>query len=51
MKMSLMEIVVRSSRILNVSIEENAAIEIAKRSRGTPRIANRLLKELGIIVW
>ncbi|MBS5822645.1 MAG: Holliday junction branch migration DNA helicase RuvB [Clostridium argentinense] len=42
----LKEIVVRSSSILNVSIEENAAIEIAKRSRGTPRIANRLLKRV-----
>ncbi|WP_291568098.1 MULTISPECIES: Holliday junction branch migration DNA helicase RuvB [unclassified Clostridium] len=42
----LKEIVVRSSNILNVSIEENAAIEIAKRSRGTPRIANRLLKRV-----
>lgn len=42
----LKEIVVRSSNILNVSIEESAAIEIAKRSRGTPRIANRLLKRV-----
>ncbi|MBL1212413.1 MAG: Holliday junction branch migration DNA helicase RuvB [Ignavibacteriae bacterium] len=37
-------IVIRSSRILGVEIEENAAFELAKRSRGTPRIANRLLK-------
>lgn len=42
----LKEIVVRSSNILNVPIEENAAIEIARRSRGTPRIANRLLKRV-----
>lgn len=40
----LQEIIVRSSRILKVEIEEPAAMEIARRSRGTPRIANRLLK-------
>jgi Holliday junction DNA helicase RuvB len=37
-------IVKRSAGILNVEIDENAAVEIAKRSRGTPRIANRLLR-------
>lgn len=37
-------IVQRSSSILNLNIEENASVEIAKRSRGTPRIANRLLR-------
>ncbi|MBS4036456.1 MAG: Holliday junction branch migration DNA helicase RuvB [Ignavibacterium sp.] len=37
-------IVQRSSSILNLSIDENASVEIAKRSRGTPRIANRLLR-------
>ena len=42
----LTTIVKRSSKILNISIEEDAAIEIAKRSRGTPRIANRLLKRV-----
>lgn len=42
----LKEIIVRSSRILNVSMEEDAAIEIGRRSRGTPRIANRLLKRV-----
>ncbi|MCT4605389.1 MAG: Holliday junction branch migration DNA helicase RuvB [Marinisporobacter sp.] len=42
----LMNIVIRSSRILGVEIQEKAAIEIAKRSRGTPRIANRLLKRV-----
>ena len=42
----LTKIVKRSSKILNVKIEEEAAIEIARRSRGTPRIANRLLKRV-----
>ena len=37
-------IVDRSSKILDIKIDENAAEEIAKRSRGTPRIANRLLR-------
>ena len=37
-------IVLRSARILNSPIEENAAYEIARRSRGTPRIANNLLR-------
>jgi Holliday junction DNA helicase RuvB len=40
----LKKIVKRSSQILCISIDENAAYEIAKRSRGTPRIANRLLR-------
>lgn len=40
----LSRIIKRSSALLNTKIEENAAIEIAKRSRGTPRIANRLLR-------
>jgi Holliday junction DNA helicase RuvB len=39
-------IVKRSSRILNIEINEKGASEIAKRSRGTPRIANRLLKRV-----
>lgn len=39
-------IVKRSSNILNVKIDEEAAYEIARRSRGTPRIANRLLKRV-----
>ncbi|MDY2986335.1 MAG: Holliday junction branch migration DNA helicase RuvB [Peptoniphilus sp.] len=43
---SLKEIIVRSARILNIGIDEEGAIEIAKRSRGTPRIANRLLKRV-----
>ena len=42
----LKTIVERSSGILNIKIDEEAAIEIAKRSRGTPRIANRLLKRV-----
>ncbi len=42
----LTTIVKRSSRILGIEIDEEAASEIAKRSRGTPRIANRLLKRV-----
>ena len=42
----LTSIVKRSSGILNVNIEENAAVEIASRSRGTPRIANALLRRV-----
>ena len=42
----LSTIVKRSSNILDIEIEEDAALEIAKRSRGTPRIANRLLKRV-----
>lgn len=42
----LSEIVKRTSRVLNVEIEDDAAFEIAKRSRKTPRIANRLLKRV-----
>lgn len=40
----LVQIVRRSSRILGIVIDESGAVEIAARSRGTPRIANRLLK-------
>jgi Holliday junction DNA helicase RuvB len=40
------EIVLRSSRILGVEIDTAAAAEIAKRSRGTPRVANRLLRRV-----
>lgn len=40
----LTSIIQRSSRILNTDIDEQAAIEIASRSRGTPRIANALLR-------
>ncbi len=40
------KIVKRSARVFNTPIEEEAALEIAKRSRGTPRIANRLFKRV-----
>jgi Holliday junction DNA helicase RuvB len=43
---ALARIVDRSSRILGIRIQEDAAREIASRSRGTPRIANRLLRRL-----
>ena len=43
---NLVKIVKRSAKILQVGIEEQAAEEIARRSRGTPRIANRLLKRV-----
>ncbi|MBP1674779.1 MAG: ATP-dependent helicase RuvB [Bacteroidetes bacterium] len=39
-------IVKRSAGILNIKIDEDAAVEIAKRSRGTPRIANALLRRI-----
>lgn len=39
-------IVKRSASILNVNLDENGAMEIARRSRGTPRIANRLLRRV-----
>lgn len=39
-------IVTRSAGILNVPIEEDGAVEIARRSRGTPRIANRMLRRV-----
>jgi Holliday junction DNA helicase RuvB len=42
----LTSIVERSARILNVEIEHEGATEIARRSRGTPRIANRLLRRV-----
>jgi Holliday junction DNA helicase RuvB len=41
---SIQKIILRSAKILNVGIDEDASYEIAKRSRGTPRIANRLLR-------
>ena len=40
----LREIVMRSAEVLGVDIDEEGALEIARRSRGTPRLANRLLK-------
>lgn len=42
----LARIVKRSARLLDIPIENNAAIEISRRSRGTPRIANALLKRV-----
>ena len=42
----LSKIVTRSAKILKISIKKNAAIEIASRSRGTPRIANALLRRI-----
>ena len=40
----LKEIIVRSADVLGVSLDDEGALEIARRSRGTPRLANRLLK-------
>lgn len=42
----LKEIIMRSASILNIELDEDGAVEIANRSRGTPRIANRLLKRV-----
>ena len=42
----LCKIVFRSSEILNIPIEADAALEIASRARGTPRVANRLLRRI-----
>lgn len=42
----LQEIVLRTSKVLDMKITDEAAMEIAKRSRGTPRIANRLFKRV-----
>ena len=42
----LRAIVLRSARLLNVEIEEGGAVEIARRSRGTPRISNNLLRRV-----
>ncbi len=42
----LKEIVIRSAGILNIGLDQEGAYEIARRSRGTPRIANRLLKRV-----
>ena len=42
----LKEIIIRSAQILGIDIDEEGALEIASRSRGTPRIANRLLRRV-----
>ncbi len=56
----LQNIIVRSASILEIEIDAEGALEIARRSRGTPRIANRLLKRVrdyaqvkadGVITW
>lgn len=44
--MELMQIIIRSAKVLGVGINDEGALEIAKRSRGTPRLANRLLKRV-----
>ena len=41
-----MQIIKRTSRVLKMNIADDAALELAKRSRGTPRIANRLFKRV-----
>ena len=41
-----MDIIVRSAKVLQVEIEPEGAMELARRSRGTPRLANRLLKRV-----
>lgn len=42
----LKTIILRSAKVLNVTIEEDGAMELARRSRGTPRLANRLLRRV-----
>lgn len=42
----LKQIVMRSANVLGVKIDEQGAVEIARRSRGTPRVANRILKRV-----
>ncbi len=42
----LKRIIIHSARILNVEIDEKGAMELARRSRGTPRLANRILKRV-----
>ena len=42
----LSQIVTRSARVMNAEIDPDAVVEIARRSRGTPRIANRLLRRI-----
>ncbi len=42
----LVKIVKRSAKILEISIDDDGAMEIAKRARGTPRVANRILKRI-----
>ena len=42
----LIQILIRGAKVLGVEIEKEGAVEIARRSRGTPRIANRFLKRV-----
>ena len=42
----LKNIIIRSAKVLNADIDEMGAVELARRSRGTPRLANRLLKRV-----
>lgn len=42
----LKEIIIRSAEVFQVEIDEEGAVELARRSRGTPRLANRLLKRV-----
>ncbi|MCI8950499.1 MAG: Holliday junction branch migration DNA helicase RuvB [Lachnospiraceae bacterium] len=42
----LQTIIIRSAKVLNVEIDDEGAMELAKRSRGTPRLANRLLRRV-----
>ena len=42
----LQQIILRSAQVLEVEIDDNGAMELARRSRGTPRLANRLLKRV-----
>jgi Holliday junction DNA helicase RuvB len=44
--LELMQIIIRSAGVLGVEIDDEGALEIAKRSRGTPRLANRFLKRV-----
>ena len=43
---SLVKIILRSAKLLNVKLDKDAALEIGKRSRGTPRVANRILRRV-----
>ena len=43
---SLQTIIMRSANVLDVEIDKKGALELARRSRGTPRLANRLLKRV-----
>ena len=45
-KEEILEIAVEGAKLLNINIDEDASYEIARRSRGTPRIANRFLKRV-----